>query len=41
MIAQCAAMKPDMRAEAVVDFALRALANQNPPAALISPETAS
>ncbi|MGA2042494.1 MAG: TetR/AcrR family transcriptional regulator [Roseiarcus sp.] len=32
MIAQCAAMKPTMAAEAVIDFALRALANRNPPA---------
>ena len=31
LIAQCGAMNPDMQPEAVVDFAIRALANKNPP----------
>lgn len=32
LIAQCGEMNPEMPPEALVDFAIRALANQNPPA---------
>jgi hypothetical protein len=33
-IAQCAAIRPDFRPESPVEFALRALANRDPPAPL-------
>ena len=41
LIAQCGAMNPDMQPEALVDFAIRALANKNPPEESRRPESAS